>query len=179
MKSDMTTGRIDKACLLFLALLVGGCGGEGGSPRLVDTDAPPELQVPSNGAYGILVVGAFRAGAQDVTLRIGSEQLRLSSYQGSLSFDTTKLSLVDVVPPEGDFHLANRLDAKAGTVRFAGFALDGFKAAVEVRLSFETQTPMQSGDIQFDLDVLGTSVGSKIRNKDVFEVQNMIPEDAR
>jgi hypothetical protein len=173
-----STGRRSTAGLLSIVLLVGACGDGRGRPGLIDTRAPTELQVPSHGAYGILVVGAFRAGIQNVTLRIGSEQLSLSSYQGSLHFDTAKMSLLDFVLPEDDFHLVNGVDSESGTVRFAGFAVDGFLTAVEVSLSFETPAPIRSEDIQFELDVLGTSVGSKIRKEDVFEVREIVPEDA-
>jgi hypothetical protein len=175
----MKTGKRIIACSLFFVLLVGGCGDGGRGSGLIGTEAPTELRVPSNGAYGILVVGSFRAGIQEVTLRIGSEQFSLSSYQGSLQFDTAKVSLLNVVLPGGDFHLVNRQEAENGTVRFAGFAVDGFPTAIEVGLSFETLAPMRSGDVQFELDVLGTNVGSKIRDEEVFEVQEMVPKDVR
>ena len=70
-------------------LTVDGAGG----PGLTDSDRPTELQVPPDGAYGMLVAGTFHAGTQVVTLVVGSEEFDLSSYQGSLYFDTSKLRL--------------------------------------------------------------------------------------
>jgi hypothetical protein len=179
MRPFMNPGQSSIACLFFFVLWLGGCRNDGRGSGLIETQTPTELQVPSTGAYGILVAGAFRAGIQEVTLRIGSEQLELSSYQGSLHFDTAKMSLLDVVLPESDFHLINRLDGEDGTVRFAGFAVAGFQSAVNVALTFECPVPIRSGDVTFDLEVLGTSAGTEIREEEVFELQKMVQEETR
>jgi hypothetical protein len=145
----------------------------------VGTEKPIEHPLPSTGAYGMLVISPFRDGSQVLTLRIGSGQYRLSSYQGSLSFDAAKMRLVSVGAPETDFHLVNEDDAEDGLLRYAGFAVDGFTSPVELSLSFQTGLPIESGDVRFDLDVLGTDVGSEIRPGQVFENQQPIAEIRR
>jgi hypothetical protein len=174
----MNTSQTSTACLSFFVLLLGGCRDDGRGSGLIETQTPTEIQVPSNGAYGILVVGPFRAGVQELTLRIGSEQFDLSSYQGALRFDTAKMSLLNVVLPKSDFHLVNRLDEENGSVRFAGFAVDGFGGVVDIGLSFESEVPIRSGDVTFDLGVLGTPVGSEIRREEIFEIQEMAKKGA-
>lgn len=178
MRDTVKTSERGVALLTLLLVAAAGCGDGSGRGRLTETQTPVELQVPSTGAYGMLVAGPFRDGIQDVTLRIGSERLSLSSYQGSLRFDTEKMQLLNVIHPEGDegdFHLVNRLDARNGVIRFAGFAMDGFASVVGLGLSFESQQPIESGDIRFDLEIMGTSVGGVITPEDVFENQQLVP----
>lgn len=175
----MRTGRRGVSGLVVSSLLLLACGDGGSGPGLLDTNEPTELQVPSNGSYGMLVAGTFHAGKQVVTLIVGSEEFELSSYQGSLRFDTSKLRLASVAAPEGDYHVINRLDATNGVVRFAGFAVDGFDNAVELTLSFEAEQPIETGDVRFDLEVLGTDVGAEILPDQIFENQQLVPEVAR
>jgi hypothetical protein len=175
MKDDVRPSQRGFAWGALLFLAAAGCLDGGVDGRLVETETPVELAVPSSGAYGVLVAGPFRDGLQNVTLRIGSERLSLSSYQGVLRFDTERMRLLSVGHPEGDFHLTNSLDASSGVIRFAGFAVDGFATAVDLELSFENQQPVKSGDIRFDLEVLGTSGGGSIAAEDVFENHQPVP----
>jgi hypothetical protein len=175
----MNASRRNTLGLVALVLLAGGCGDGRGRSGLVDTEKPVEHPLPSTGAYGMLVISPFRDGSQVLTLRIGSEQYSLSSYQGSLTFDATKMQLVSVGAPATDFHLVNEGEAGRGVLRYAGFAVDGFTGPVELALSFQAGSPIESGDVRFDLDVLGTDVGSEITRGQVFENQQLIAEVRR
>jgi hypothetical protein len=165
--------------LLGLALPLSGCGD--GSDL---TTAPQDLVVDSMeimpGGIGIaLLASTFGGGHQNATILIGFEEYALSSYQGELSFDAGVFEVVEVRAPTSDFHIVNDQKLATGHMRFAGFATDGFKQAVEIRLRFATDRAITADDFELSLSVVGSEVGDRLPEQRILVHRKPFDEPVR
>jgi len=146
---------------VFAAALTLACVDEQESVLDPSTVADGEVVLVSND-YLALIAEAHVAGVQKVRLVLEGVEIDLASYQGSVQFDAGEMQLVEVAVPTTDYHIYNDADRKSGLARFGGFAAEGFSGPVVISLSFESNRPIGVGDIDVELDVLGTSAGEEI-----------------
>ena len=124
-------------------------------------------------------VGAYRGGRQTVWVRFSGTEGRVGAYQATLRFDAGVFSLEHAIMTDqsgtGDFGVVNDAGAPQGTVRFAGFSIQGFEVRDVLELSFRSPRPLQSGDLTLSLDVVGTPDGSKVTPDELAVSSDMQP----
>jgi hypothetical protein len=165
--------------LLGLALPLFGCGdgsGLGTAPQDLGVDS---MEIMPGGIGVALLASTFEGGHQNATILIGFEEYALSSYQGELSFDAGVFEVVEVRAPTSDFHIVNDQKLATGHMRFAGFATDGFKQAVEIRLRFATDRPITADDYELSLSVVGSKAGERLPEQRILVYRKLFDEPVR
>jgi hypothetical protein len=165
--------------LLGLALPLFGCGdgsGLGTAPQDLVADS---MEIMSDGVGAALLAGTYAGGHQTATILIGFEDYALSAYQGEFSFDAGVFEVVEVRTPESDFHIVNDQDLATGHMRFAGFATDGFKQAIEIELRFEADRAITADDFELSLNVVGSEVGERLPEHRILVHRRVFDEPVR
>lgn len=135
-----------KAVALGLLALAGAVGIGQPSLRAVIERAAPA-------ADGTIVV-AVRAQATD---------FRLGAYQGTLQFAPGAVAVVASAVPSGDgTRLVNLADSTQGIIRFAGFAVPGFRSDTLVRLVVRVPRGWEAARFRVLLDVASDADGKPL-----------------
>ena len=150
------------ATLLGLALLLSGCTDGSDLSTAGQDPIDDSMEIMAGGIGAALHAGPFGGGYQGATIRIGFDDYSLSAYQGAFSFDSDVFELVDVRTPESDFHIVNDQELDSGHMRFAGFATEGFKRAIEIELRFATDRPITKDDFELSMDIAGSDLGEPL-----------------
>jgi hypothetical protein len=114
-----------------------------------DAAAPTVVEPPpvlGRGIHPLVVLAGSAGDTARVELRLHQVEMKaeVSSFQGELAFDTTRLALAGAEVPEKLMVVWNPV--AAGRVRFAGASLDGLGEAPMVVLRF-----IPSGRVSADL----------------------------
>ena len=131
------------------------------------------------GVHARLVTGRYAGGRQTVYVVLQARAVDFSSYQGVVDFDHKTLQLLSISVPDTDTHLFNRAEAPNGRIPIAGFATDGFNEPILITLSFATPRALRTGDLDVNLDVVGTSVGAEVPTRLLFQSNELLPGNAR
>ena len=168
--------RHGKIWIVFALAVVACTGGDTivGTPSfdLLDESLP-------TGVHARLVSGPYAAGRQTVYVVLQAREADFSSYQGVVDFDHKTLQLLSISVPDTDTHLFNRAEAPNGRIPIAGFATDGFNEPILITLSFATPRALRTGDLDVNLDVVGTSVGAEVPTRLLFQSNELLPGNAR
>lgn len=154
--------------LAALAVAVAGCS-DLQSPVSEPGDAGPAAPSADSGQVRASVTqGPFREGEQTLTVEIEGVRLTVGAYQGRLRFETGALEVARIATPEvddsrGEYHVVNREATDRGLVRFAAFAVEGFRGSTALTLRFRTHRPVRPGEVEVELDAVATVEGKVIR----------------
>ncbi len=177
----MTEVRLHDTCatLLGLALFLSGCTDGSESSTAAQDPFDDSMEIIAGGIGAALLAGTFGGGYQAATIRIGFDDYSLSSYQGEFSFDSDVFELVDVRTPESDFHIVNDRELDSGHMRFAGFATDGFKQAIEIELRFATDRPITEADFELSMDIAASKLGEPLPEHRILVHRDLFDERVR
>jgi len=92
--------------------------------------------------------------------------LPMASYQGTVTFNTAALQVVEAVTPNaasGEFRIVNAAEAASGTIRFAGFATENFSSVEAFRIVGRFKPGKLPLNMVGALDVAGEVSGSAIK----------------
>lgn len=133
-----------------------GCGDLLGSgPR----PGPEKPAVQEAGIHPVLVLAGQRDGEATVELHLQRVQVaeRIGSYQGWLRYDAGRYTLQAASIPRGITGAAN--EPQAGTIRFAGIAVEGIDGGAVLSLRFSTRGPVTAEGFELSLEELVASEG--------------------
>ena len=169
---------------MFRTLLVGlvcasltACASDRGD----ELSAPPEWVVSDvpGAVQASFQAGPWAAGAQSVWVRLTGVEGDLGAYQARAQFDPSKIELITAAMTDAgggeEFGVVNVEGASEGTVRFAGFSLEGFAVRDVAELRFSTPRPLEAGDIALTLEVIGTAEGAEVSADELSVVSAMQP----
>lgn len=123
--------------------------------------APVGAQAASH--VRVRLVRVSSAGSRVVLmLRVEAHELRMGSYQGTLTFDPAVLVVDSATTPGDGSRFVNAQRVSAGTIRFAGFTTSGFLGADAVRLVAHTRGLLENARISGVLEVAGDLDGHRI-----------------
>ena len=102
-------------------------------------------------------------GLITLTVRLKATGVELGAYQGKLEFEPGALDIVTATSPRGDgTRMVNAADSTLGVVRFAGYALPGFKDDVAMTLVVRSRGAMAAARVRAALEVAGDVDGVPI-----------------
>jgi hypothetical protein len=156
--------RLAAAALLALAV---ACADDTAAPA-----AAPILEVPSGAVQAAIQQEAQTPdGLTTLVVRVVSNGLSVSSYQGVVRFAPGSLELVETktpAPRSAETHILNVEGFADGAIRFAALTASEFLDAKSTsgteafRFTVRALRPIQDAHIVVTLDVVGTDVGSAV-----------------
>jgi hypothetical protein len=139
-------------------------------------DSTPAEQCHARARSGVeAFVVMTKPAARDTIVRatvcvVGSAPVRIASYHGELSFDSTLARVVSVEKPNDGMRVDNA--KRPGSVRFAGAAPEGFKDPAFVTVGFRVSRPGTSPRVRLRMVELNGTDGVSL-------LKNLVTSDGR
>ncbi|HRN54181.1 MAG TPA: hypothetical protein PK788_11835 [Gemmatimonadaceae bacterium] len=109
-------------------------------------------------------------GTITVAVRGVATELRLGAYQGRLQFAPGSVAIVGSSLPSGDgTRLVNLADTAQGVVRFAGYAVPGFRSDTLLRLELRVPRGVDAAALRVELDVASDVDGKPLERSRIFD----------
>lgn len=139
-------------------------------------DSTPAEQCAARARSGVeAFVVMTKPAARDTLVRatvcvVGAAPARVGSYHGELSFDSTSARVVSVEKPNDGMRVDNA--KRAGSVRFAGAAPQGFTDPAFVTVAFRLSRPGFAPRVRLRMVELNSTDGVSL-------LKNLVTSDAR
>lgn len=109
-------------------------------------------------------------GTITVAVRGVATDLRLGAYQGRVQFAPGRVGIVGSGTPSGDgTRLVNLADTAQGIVRFAGYAVPGFRSDTLLRLVIRVPRGVDAAELRVELDVASDVDGKPLERAQILD----------
>jgi hypothetical protein len=163
---------------LYLALLLApaiaaGCGGDNPVAGRTQANQPLISSVPPGVVQSAIQQEATAPdGSITFSVRVLSNQVGVSAYQGAVTFAPGAFELVSADPPANagaEGHIINTEGFAAGRIRFAAFTPTSFRETTSgdgveaLRLTVRPLRPVDDANLVASLDVVSGETGMSVQ----------------
>jgi hypothetical protein len=159
--------------LLLAPAIAAGCGGDNAVAGRNQTNQPLISSVPPGVVQPAIQQGPLAPdGSITFSVRVLSNQVGVSAYQGAVTFAPGAFELVSADAPAGaggDGYLINTDEFASGRIRFAAFTPTTFRETTSgdgveaMRLTIRPLRPVDDANIVAALDVVSGETGISVQ----------------
>lgn len=132
-------------------------GALAGCSDLFESRPRVDVQPTTPGIHPLLVIAEEAGGRATLEIHLRSVQVaeKISSYQGELTYDRSRLRLESASVPSGVTGVWH--EVKPGTVRLAGVAVDGMQGEKVLVMRFQATGAVQADAFELRMEELVAS----------------------